>query len=138
MMKKVKAAAKGILMIFMAVIGISVILILIAAVMIFADISISKAEKKKNYIPMLGSTELPEVIPTDDGHEYRRRLVSNWRIYDVLDGRAAIADINGEHPQRLVGVDENMGVVDLDGNIILPTEYRSAEFTRAGYIRTWN
>lgn len=138
MMRRAKTAVKGIFKILLVLVIILVLFILIAALLIFNDMKAREAEKKKNYIPMLSTTELPEVIEVNENHEYRRRLVSNWRIFEVQSGLATIEDINEDHPQRIVGADENMGVVDLDGNVILPPEYRSAVFTKAGYLKTWD
>ena len=116
--------------------GTAVIAILAAALLIFLSVKADKAENEKDYIPFIGTTELPEVIAVDDSHEYRRRLVSNWRISEIQSGRAAVEDINKEHP-RVVGADENMGISDLDGNMILPAEYRDATITDAGCLKTW-
>ena len=116
--------------------GAAVIAILAAALLIFLSVKADKAENEKDYIPFIGTTELPEVIAVDDSHEYRRRLVSNWRISEIQSDRAAVEDINKEHP-RVVGSDENMGISDLDGNMILPAEYRDATITDAGCLKTW-
>ena len=129
-MEKTVSKIKQLLKIVILFVSILVIGALIFIGMIWVT---DKAEKKARSQPMICEEPVfPETIPAENGGQYVRRLSTYWWVEDILDGKIIAEDVNKYRGALFPS--ENAGLIDLDGNVLIPFVNRDIHFTETGYI----
>ncbi|MCR5707260.1 MAG: hypothetical protein K6G82_03215 [Ruminococcus sp.] len=110
----------------------ALLLIIVGCITFFT----SCGKKKQENQPLLcEEPAFPETLAADGG-TYTRKLSTYWWVKDVNNGKVILEDVNrfngGDEP------DADLGVVDLQGRVIITCDNREVYFTDKGYIATWH
>ena len=111
--------------------GIAALVLLVGAcIAVFA----LRGGKKTAEQPLLcEEPAFPETLKAAGG-EYTRKLSTYWWVKDVKNGKVIIEDVNrfkgGKEPE------DDLGVVDLQGRVMITCDNRDVHFTKNGYIST--
>lgn len=116
-------------------VAVPLLVIVIAVICIVTAVSHGK-DKKHATQPFLCEEPLyPQTLKAEGG-EYTRKLSTNWWVRDVKNGKVIIEDVN--RLQKGKKQADDLGVVDLQGRIIIVCDNREVHFTDKGYIAAWH
>ena len=93
-------------------------------------------EKKQDNQPLICEEPVfPETLSATGG-TYTRKLSTYWWVKGVKNGKVILEDINRYHGGAVP--DQDVGVVDLQGRVVIACDNREVHFTDKGYIATWH
>ena len=117
-----------------AIVGVlALALVLLVGACIAVIASHGKDKKSANQPILCEEPVFPATLKASGG-EYVRKLSTNWWVCDVRNGKVILEDVNrfkGEKEKN-----DDLGVVDLQGRVVITCDNRDVHFTKNGYIAT--
>ncbi|MDO4864628.1 MAG: hypothetical protein Q4A05_10715 [Ruminococcus sp.] len=117
--------------VIVAALAVALLAIIGACIAVF--VSHGKGKKSENQPLLCEEPVFPATIKAAGG-EYTRKLSTYWYVWDVKNGKVIIEDVN-----RFKGAKEandDLGVTDLQGRVLITCDNREIHFTGNGYIET--
>lgn len=111
-----------------------VALLFIVGACIAVITSHGKGGRKSANQPILCEEPVFPATLKGEGGTYTRKLSTYWWVKDVNNGKVILEDVN-----RFKGAKEDnddLGVVDLQGRVVITCDNRDVHFTKNGYIAT--
>jgi hypothetical protein len=112
---------------------LALLLIIGGCITLFTSCGGSKKSKTQ---PLLCEEPAFPATLKANGGEYTRKLSTYWWVKDVKNGKVILEDVNRFHGGAIP--DADLGVVDLQGRVIITCDNRDVHFTDKGYIATWH
>ncbi len=107
--------------------------LLIAVGACIAVFALRGGKKTDNQPLICEGPAFPETLKAAGG-TYTRKLSTYWEVKDVWNGKVIIEDVNRFHGGKVP--DDDLGVVDLQGRVMITCDNRDVHFTKNGYIAT--
>ena len=110
---------------------LALLLIIGGCITLFTSCGGSKKSKTQ---PLLCEEPAFPATLKANGGEYTRKLSTYWWVKDVKNGKVILEDVNRFHGGA--APDADLGVVDLQGRVIITCDNRDVHFTDKGYSAT--
>ncbi|MBR6070899.1 MAG: hypothetical protein IKP78_09955 [Ruminococcus sp.] len=98
-------------------------------------VSHGKGKKSANQPLLCEEPVFPATLAAEGG-TYTRKLSTYWWVKDANNGKVILEDVNRFRGGAVP--DADLGVVDLQGRVVITCDNREVHFTDKGYIATWH
>ena len=115
--------------------ALAFVFLMIVGICIAVLASHGKDKKQPNQPILCEEPAFPATLAAAGG-TYTRKLSTYWWVNDVKNGKVILEDVNRFHGGN--DPEDDLGVVDLQGRVIIACDNREVHFTNNGYIATWH